>query len=93
MTPQRKKKPFSPIKKKYFLKSKKSSFPKGLTHAFGQIMPIIEIMLSDFAEKKETYFYYKKQNFSKSRKSHFLDQKMPNSSLFTLGHNKTRYNA
>ena len=28
-------------------------------------------MLSDFAEKKETFFGYKKHNFSKSKKSHF----------------------
>ena len=28
-------------------------------------------MLSDFAEKKETCFDYKKQNFSKSKKSSF----------------------
>ena len=28
-------------------------------------------MLSDFAEKKETCFDYKKQNFSKSKKSAF----------------------
>ena len=82
-----------------------------LTHAFNQNMAIfslftidkkrLEILRGDFAEKKETYFYYKKQNFSKSKKSHFLpngliqalDQKMSNSSLFTFGHNKTRYNA
>ena len=58
----------------------------------------LEILLGDFAEKKETYVYYKKQNFSKSKKSHFfpngliqaLDKKMPNSSLFTFGHNIIR---
>ena len=31
-----------------------------------------EIVLSDFAEKKETFFDLKKQHFSKSKKSHFL---------------------
>ena len=31
----------------------------------------LEIMLSDFADKKETCFDYKKQNFSKSKKSTF----------------------
>ena len=58
-------------------------------------------MLSDFPQEKRNLFDYKKQNFSKSKKSHFfpngliqaLDQKMPNSSLFTFGHNKTRNNA
>ena len=29
-------------------------------------------MLSNFAEKKETFFDLKKQHFSKSKKSHFL---------------------
>ena len=61
----------------------------------------LEILLGDFAEKKETSFYYKKQNFQSPKNRIFfpngliqaLDQKMPNSSLFTFGHNKTRYNA
>ena len=38
-------------------------------------------MLSDFAEKKETFSYLKKQNFSKSnyskRLTHAFGQKMP----------------
>ena len=49
----------------------------------------LEIMLNDFAEKKETCFGYKKQNFSESKKSHFpkgltlaFGQKMPNFFLF-----------
>ena len=29
-------------------------------------------MLSNFAEKKETFFDLKKQNFSKSKKTHFF---------------------
>ena len=32
----------------------------------------LEIMLSNFAEKKETFFDLKKQNFSKSKKTHFF---------------------
>ena len=32
----------------------------------------LEIVLSDFAEKKETFFDLKKQHFLKSKKSHFL---------------------
>ena len=54
-------------------------------------------MLNDFAEKKETFFGYKKQNFSKSKKSafpmglaHAFGQKMPFSSLLTFGQNKTK---
>ena len=52
-------------KKRNFSKSKKSAFPKGLTHAFGQKMPFflqlylvkirLEIMLDYFKEKKETF--------------------------------------
>ena len=52
-------------KKRNFSKSKKSTFPKGLTHAFGQKMPFflqlylvkirLEIMLDYFKEKKETF--------------------------------------
>ena len=46
----------------------------------------LEIILNDFAEKKETYFGCKKHNFSKSKKSHFSKgvnpcfwtKKMPN---------------
>ena len=41
-------------------------------------------MLSDFAEKKETFFYLKKQNFPKCKKrtfskglTHAFGQKMP----------------
>ena len=34
-------------------------------------------MLSDFAEKKETFFDLKKQNFSKSKKSHFSKRVNP----------------
>ena len=97
------------IKKRIFQSLKNHTFPKGLTHGFGQKMPLfyvdlvkirLEIMLSDFPQEKRNLFDYKKQNFSKSKKSHFfpsglqaLDQKMPYSSLLTFGHDKTRYNA
>ena len=37
----------------------------------GSVKIRLEIMLKDFAEKKETFFGYEKQNFSKSKKSHF----------------------
>ena len=55
-------------------------------------------MLNDFAEKKETFFGYKKQNLSKSKKksafpmglAHAFGQKMPFSSLLTFGQNKTK---
>ena len=32
----------------------------------------LEIMLGDFAEKKQIFFDLKKQNFSNSKKSHFF---------------------
>ena len=38
---------FWPLKKKNFLKSKNRTFPKGLTHAFGQIMPIFSLFKFD----------------------------------------------
>ena len=57
-------------------------FQMGRTHAFGQKMPFfslldlikitLQIMLSDFAEKQETFFDLKKQHFSKSKKSLFF---------------------
>ena len=57
-------------------------------------------MLSDFAEKKETFFDLKKENFPKSKTSHFfkrvihaLVKKMPIFRLFRFGQNKTRNNA
>ena len=46
-------------------------------------------MLSNFAEKKETCFDYKKQNFSKSKKSAFPKEFF----LSTIDQNKTRNNA
>ena len=61
----------------------------------------LDIMLSDFPQEKRNLLDYNKHNFSKWKKSYFFpkgliqafDQKMPNSSLFRFGHNKTRKNA
>ena len=51
-------------------------------------------MLSEFAEKKETFLTLKNRIFqSPNGIIQILDQKMPNSSLFRFGHNKTRNNA
>ena len=58
-------------------------------------------MLSDFPQEKRNLLDYNKHNFSKQKKSCFFpkgliqafDKKMPNSSLFRFGHNKTRKNA
>ena len=82
MTSQRKKKPFLTIKNRIFQSLKNHTFPKRLTHGFGQKMPFfvyvdlvkirLEIMLSDFPQEKRNLFDYKKQNFSKSKKSHFF---------------------
>ena len=68
-------------KKRIFQIPKNHIFPKGLTPVYKQKMPIsslfrfikirLEIMLKDFAEKKETFLDYKKQNFQKSKNSHF----------------------
>ena len=58
-------------------------FPKGLTHAFGAKnvnfflylfsvkIRLVIVWLNDFVEKKETILSIKKQNFSKSKNSHF----------------------
>ena len=60
-------------KTEFFSVQKIAFFSKGLTHAFGQKMPIfsylnlilisLEIMLSDFAEKKKTFFTLKNRFF------------------------------
>ena len=80
---KRQKKPFWLLKKRIFKKPKdRIFFQTGRTHAFGQKMPFfslldlikitLQIMLSDFAEKKETFFDLKKQHFLKSKRSHFF---------------------
>ena len=80
MTLQKKRNLFD-YKQHNFSKSKKSHFVfKGVNLCFWpkkcQILFYLDLakirlekMLSDLAEKKETCFEYKKQNFSKSRKS------------------------
>ena len=55
-------------------------------------------MLSDFAEKNETFFDLKKQNFSNSKKSHFFKGAYfwPTYAIFSwfrFDQNKTRNNA
>ena len=75
MTSQRKKKPFLAIKNIIFQSLKNRIFPKGLTHGFGKkcqffisldlIKIRLEIILSEFPMKKETFFDLEKQNFSK----------------------------
>ena len=66
-------------------------------------------MLKDFADKKETFLDYKKQNFQKSKKNkgfqspknrtfskgliHAFGQKMTFFSLLKFDQNKTRNNA
>ena len=64
---------------------KNGFFPKGLTHAFGQKMLIffvyldlvkirLEIMLSDFPRKKETFWAIKNRIFQSRKKSHFFSK-------------------
>ena len=61
-----KKESFFDLKKAFFKVQKMAFFSKGLTHAFGQyflylnlIKISLEIVLSDFAEKKETFLTLK----------------------------------
>ena len=61
----------------------------------------LEMMLSDFPIKRETFFDRKKHNFSKFKKSHVFSkelthafgQKMTIFSLFRCDQNKTRNTA
>ena len=46
-------------------------------------------MLSNFAEKKQSFFDQKNRTFSKGL-AHAFGQKMPFSSLLTFGQNKTK---
>ena len=76
-------------KEKHFLTKKRRKnriFPKGLTHAFGpkkcQVFlylisvktRLVIVLLNDFLEKKETFLSIRKNNFSKSKKSHFFSK-------------------
>ena len=83
MTSQRKKKPFLAIKNRIFQSLKNRTFPKGLTHVFGKKMPIffvyvdfvkirLEIMLSDFAQEKETFFTIKNRIFQSPKNRIFF---------------------
>ena len=66
---------FFSYKKHNFQSLKNRIFPKGLTHGFGKkcqfflsldlIKIRLEIILSEFPMKKETFFDLEKQNFSK----------------------------
>ena len=80
-----KKETFFGYKKHNFSKSKKTHFPKGFTHVFGQKIPIflfrqilvkirLEIMLSDFPQEKRNLFDYKKTEYSKVQKIAFFFQ-------------------
>ena len=79
---KKRKKPFLTIKTRIFQSPKFTFFFKGINPCFWPKMLFflyfdfikirLEIMLSDFQEKKETCFDYKKRNFSKSKKSHFF---------------------
>ena len=60
----------------------------------------LEIMLSDFSEKKKSFFTIKNTIFQSPKPrifpkglTHAFDQKMPISSLFRFGQNTTRNNA
>ena len=98
-----KKETFFDYNNKNFSKSQKSPFTKGLTHVLVKKMPIffvylflekfrLEVMLSDFAQEKETFLTLKNRIFPKGL-THAFDQKMPISSLFRFDQNKTRNNA
>ena len=98
-------------KKRHFSKSKRSHFFKGVNPCFwaknanfilnlNLIKISLEIMLSHFAEKKETFLTLKNRIFQSSKKrtfskglTHAFGQKMPFFNLFRFGQNKSRNNA
>ena len=81
---KKKKKPFLTMKNRIFQSPKKIAFflegvnpcfwPKNANFFLYLELTIkrLEIMLGDFAEKKEIFFDLKKQNCSNSKKSHFF---------------------
>ena len=88
---QRKTKPFLTLKNRIFQTPKNRTFSKG--HTFGQHMPFfldfdlikirLEIMLSDFKEKKETFLALKSGIFESPKNrifstglTHAFEQKM-----------------
>ena len=89
------------------MKVQKIAFFQGITHAFGEknandlvyldlVKIRLQIMLGDFAEKKETFLTIKKHNYSNSKKSHFLmllTTKCQFLSSFTIDQKKTRNKA
>ena len=99
---QKKRKPFFDYNNKHFSKSQKLLFPKGLTHAIFFVCVDLEkfrleIMLNDVAQEKETFLTLKNWIFQSPKNRIFpkgltqaFDQKMPISSLFRFGQNKTR---
>ena len=85
---QRRKKPFWAIKSRILKSLKIRISPKGLTHAFRPknanlfficffIKTRLEIILNAFVEKKQTFFDYNNQNFSKSKKIAFFQRGSP----------------
>ena len=92
---QRKKKPFSTLKNSIFQSPKNRFFFEGVNPYFlpknanfilnlNLIKISLEIMLSDFAEKKETFLTIKNRIFQSSKKrtfskglTHAFGQKMP----------------
>ena len=73
------------LKEQNFAKSKKSAFPKLPFFLCLDLIKItLEIMLSDFAKKKEFFLTLKKKHFSKSKQipffqgiTHAFDEKIP----------------
>ena len=73
--------------KETFLTLKNRIFPKGLTHAFDQKIPISSLVRFDqnktrnnaqrLCRVKRNLLGYKKQNFSKSKKSNFSEAVNP----------------
>ena len=81
MTLQRKNKPFFTLKTEFF-KVQKMRFFKGVNPCFWSkntnylvyldlVKIRLEIMLSDFREKKQTFFYFKNRIFQSPKKLHF----------------------
>ena len=102
MTLWRKRKPILTIITKFF-RSPKIAFSKGVNPCFGQKMPIffvyvdlqrirLKIMLSDFAQEKDTFLTIKDRIFQSPKICIYpkgltqdFDQKMSISSLFRFG--------
>ena len=100
------------LKNKTFQSPKTRLFFKGVNPCFWSkkchfflyldlIKMRLEMILSEFAIKRETFFDLEKHNFLKFQKSHVFSKElthafgpeMPIFSLFRFGQNKTRNNA